>query len=125
MKHPESSKKYHVSVTDMNENGDGFVRIDRMAVFIPGLVAGDTADVTLTESRKNYAVGQCDALITPSEHRIAPQCPAFGKCGGCTLCHVTYEYENSVKQNCVKSALRRMKLPFDELERELHPRSAG
>jgi 23S rRNA (uracil1939-C5)-methyltransferase len=116
MKHPESSKKYRVDVTDMNENGDGFVRIDRMAVFIPGLVAGDTADVTLTESRKNYAVGQCDALITPSEHRIAPQCPAFGKCGGCTLCHVTYEYENTVKQNCVKSALRRMKLPFELVE---------
>ena len=116
MKQPESPTKYRLTVTDMNENGDGFTRLDRMALFIPGLVTGDTADVTLTESRKNYAVGRCDALIAPSEYRIVPECPSFGKCGGCTLCHVTYEFENTVKQNCVKSALRRMKLPFDLVE---------
>lgn len=116
MKQPESQKKYRLTITDMNENGDGFARIDRMAVFVPGLVPGDTADVTLTESRKNYAVGRCDALLTPSEHRIEPECPVFGTCGGCTLGHVTLEFENTVKQNCVKSALRRMKLPFDLVE---------
>ncbi len=116
MKQPESSQKYSLTITDMNENGDGFARLDRMAVFIPGLVTGDTADVTLTESRKNYAVGRCDTLSAPSGYRIPPECPAFGTCGGCTLGHVTYEFENTVKQNCVKSALRRMKLPFDLVE---------
>ncbi len=116
MKQTETNQTHRLTVTDMNENGDGFARIDRMAVFIPGLVTGDTADVTLTESRKNYAVGRCDGLLTPSEHRISPECSAFGTCGGCTLAHVTYEYENTVKQNCVKSALRRMKLPHDVVE---------
>lgn len=118
MNQNENSRAYRLTITDTNENGDGFARIDRMAVFTPGLVTGDIADITITESRKNYAVGQCTALVTPSEHRIEPVCASFGTCGGCTLCHVTYEFENIVKQNCVKSALRRMKLPHESLEVE-------
>ena len=110
------NQTHRLTITDTSENGEGFARLDRMAVFVPGLVTGDTADVILTESRKNYAVGQCAALISPSEHRISPVCPSFGRCGGCSLCHVSYEFENTVKQNCVKSALRRMKLPYDLVE---------
>ncbi|MBQ4590566.1 MAG: class I SAM-dependent RNA methyltransferase [Clostridia bacterium] len=110
------NQTHRLTITDTSENGEGFARLDRMAVFVPGLVTGDTADVILTESRKNYAVGQCAALISPSEHRISPACPSFGRCGGCSLCHVSYEFENTVKQNCVKSALRRMKLPYDLVE---------
>ena len=113
---PTSLSPYRLAITDTNENGDGFARIDRLAVFTPGLVAGDTAEVVLVESRKNYAVGRCERLVTPSEHRIEPVCPSFGVCGGCTLCHVTYDFENTVKQNCVKSALRRMKLPHELVE---------
>jgi len=105
-----------LAITDMNENGDGFARLDRLAVFTPGLVAGDVADIILTESRKNYAVGRCERLVTPSGYRIEPVCPSFGDCGGCTLCHVSYDYENIVKQNCVKSALRRAKLPHESVE---------
>jgi len=104
---------HRLTISDMNENGEGFARIDRMAVFVPGLVTGDTADVTITETKKNYAVGACAELIEPSEYRIEPECPAFGNCGGCSLCHVSYEFENTVKQNCVKAALRRMKLPYE------------
>jgi len=107
---------HRLTISDMNENGEGFARIDRMAVFVPGLVTGDTADVALTETKKNYAVGACMELIAPSEYRIEPECPAFGNCGGCSLCHVAYEFENTVKQNCVKAALRRMKLPYELVE---------
>ena len=116
MKQQEANQTYCLTITDMNENGDGFARIDRMALFTPGLVTGDVAEISVAESRKNYAVGTCVSLHTPSEFRISPECPSFGQCGGCTLCHVNYEFENTVKQNSVKSALRRMKLPHDLVE---------
>ncbi len=110
------NQTHRLTITDMNENGDGFARLDRLAVFIPDLVPGDTADVEITESRKNYAVGRAVNLLIPSEHRVPPVCPSFGHCGGCSLCHVTYDFENTVKQNSVKSALRRAKLPYDLVE---------
>lgn len=109
----EALQKHRLAITDTNENGDGFARLDRMAVFIPGLVSGDVADVTITDTRKNYAIGRCDRLLDRSVHRIAPVCADFGSCGGCTLCHVTYEYENAVKYGCVRSALRRVGLSPD------------
>lgn len=109
-------ENHRVTITDVNENGEGFARIGRMAVFIPGLVTGDIADIAITETRKNYAVGKCINLISESEHRTAPICSDFGVCGGCTLCHVTYEFENQIKQNCVKSALRRAGLSYDCVE---------
>ncbi len=110
------NQTHRLTITDMNENGDGFARLDSLAVFTPGLVPGDTADVEITESRKNYAVGRCVRLAEASEHRIPPVCPSFGRCGGCTLCHVSYDFENSVKRNSVKAALRRAKLPYDLVE---------
>lgn len=107
---------HRLTITDMNENGDGFARLERLAVFIPNLVPGDIADVEIIESRKNYVLGRTVNLLTPSEHRIPPVCPSFGSCGGCSLCHVTYDFENFVKQNSVKSALRRAKLPYNLVE---------
>ena len=109
----EFDRTYRVTVSDTNENGDGFVKLNGIAVFIHGLVTGDTADIRITERRKNYCLGECVSLIEPSAYRTAPVCENFRKCGGCSLCHVSYEFENDIKAETVKNALRRAKLPYD------------
>ncbi len=107
---------YRVNIIDTNENAVGIARIDGAVVFVPGLVRGDTADVKITSLKKNYAIAECVSLVEESEHRIAPVCPHAGECGGCTLSHVTYEHENEIKRNTVRSALRRLKMPHNAVE---------
>ena len=109
----EKNSIYRVNIIDTNENAVGVAKIDGAAVFVPGLVRGDVADVRIVSVKKNYALAECVALVSPSEYRIESVCPLASECGGCTLSHVTYEYENEIKRNTVKAAFRRASLPYD------------
>ncbi|MBQ8512966.1 MAG: class I SAM-dependent RNA methyltransferase [Clostridia bacterium] len=111
---------YRITVTDVNEDGAGFCRIDGMAVFVPGLLAGESAEVRIVSAEKNYAIGECVRRLNDSPERITPVCPSSEVCGGCTLAHVTFEEENRIKQNSVKSAFRRAGLPFGLVEETVH-----
>ena len=106
--------------TDMNEMGSGIVRIDGMVVFVPGLIPGETAEITVTEKKKNYAFGTLTRLISPSRDRTAPLCPDAAVCGGCSLGHVSFETENAVKRNTVRAALRKAGLGDIPVEPVLH-----
>ena len=107
---------YTIEIADVNENGAGFGRIDGMAVFVPGLLTGETAEIRITSIEKNYAMGECVHRLADSPDRIEPVCPSASVCGGCTLAHTTYEAENRIKRNSVKAAFRRAGLPFDPVE---------
>ncbi len=106
--------------TDMNEMGSGIVRIDGMVVFVPGLIPGETAEITVTEKKKNYAFGSLIRLISPSRDRTVPLCPDAAVCGGCSLGHVSFETENAVKRNTVRAALRKAGLGEVPVEPVLH-----
>lgn len=112
----EKNSICRVNIIDTNENAVGIAKIDGAVVFVPGLVKGDTADVRIVSVKKNYAVAECVSTVSASEHRIAPVCPHAGECGGCTLSHVTYEHENEIKRNTVRSALRRLKMPHEAVD---------
>lgn len=111
---------YQLAVTDVNEDGAGFGRIDGMAVFVPGLLEGETAEIRIVSAEKNYAVGECIRRLKDSPDRITPVCPSYTLCGGCTLAHVSFEAENRIKRNSVKSAFRRAGLPFEPVEETVH-----
>jgi len=102
-----------IKILDTNEMGVGIGKIDGMAVFVPGLLPGEEAEICLTEKEKNYALGACVKRLCDSEERIADACPDAELCGGCALGFATYREENRIKKNTVCAALRRVRLPFD------------
>lgn len=101
-----------VKIIDTNENGVGIAKHDGMVVFVPGVITGEVAEIRITGSEKNFSYGECVNRISDSEHRIDDPCPSAALCGGCTLGFVTYEFENLIKQNTVKAALRRAGLDY-------------
>ena len=116
----ELNEIFTIEITDVNENGAGFCRIDGMAVFVPGLLAGEKAEIRITSREKNYAMGECVHRLTDSPDRIAPVCPSAEICGGCTLAHTTFDNENRIKRDSVRAAFRRAGLPFGMVEPTLH-----
>ncbi|MGN1345178.1 MAG: TRAM domain-containing protein, partial [Eubacteriales bacterium] len=42
-------EKMRIRISDTKENGDGFARVEGMAVFVPGLVTGDIAEICVEE----------------------------------------------------------------------------
>ncbi len=100
-------KVFTAEVTEMNLMGNGIVKLDGCVVFVIGAVDGDVVTARITEEKKNYKIAQIVSIDKPSPHRIAPDCSAYGKCGGCCLRHISYDHEAEIKRLGVESALRR------------------
>lgn len=102
-------------ITDMNERGVGVAKVDGAVVFVPETVTHDVIEARIVSKEKNYYVGECVGVVSPSEYRTVPVC-ADKKCGGCTLSHISYELENRIKNNTVRSAFRRAGLDYSLVE---------
>lgn len=92
---------------DMNTLGNGIAKADGCVVFCLGAADGEAVTVRICEEKKNYKTAELVTVDESSPHRQEPDCPVFGKCGGCTLRHITYAHETEVKTASVKAALRR------------------
>lgn len=99
-----------LTITAMSAEGSGIGRSpEGIAVFVPFTAVGDIVRCRIVKVQKTLAYGIVDELLTPSAHRaVTAPCAAFGKCGGCTYCHVTYEAELQYKWQRVADAVTRI-----------------
>ncbi len=88
---------------------EGICRHQGMAVFVPGLLPGETAEVRIVKVEKRYAFGRMEHLCSePSADRKAPGCAAYPKCGGCTGRHMSYEATLRTKREQVQNCFSRI-----------------
>lgn len=78
------------------------------AIFVPFTAVGDSLRVKIVKVCKSYAFGIVEQILKAGEGRTAPDCPIYGKCGGCALRHLSYEAELAAKQRFVEDAMRRI-----------------
>ncbi|MDR2087848.1 MAG: 23S rRNA (uracil(1939)-C(5))-methyltransferase RlmD [Clostridiales Family XIII bacterium] len=98
-----------VRITDTDASGRGVGRMDDgLAVFVPGLIPGDLAFVTIERMKRRFAVASLKRLIEPSPNRVAPLCAQFSRCGGCSLQHMRYPEQARMKERLVETALVRI-----------------
>ena len=97
-----------MEITALSNDGNGVGHIDGCAVFVPFTAPGDRARVRIAKVQKNYAFGILTELIAPGPDRIEPDCPAFGRCGGCALRHLRYSAELAAKTQFVQDAFDRI-----------------
>ena len=97
-----------VNIDSINSSGFGVCRIDGVVCFVQGGVTGDTLEIKIIKSKKNYNIGRIEKIITPSPKRTENDCSVFKKCGGCVYRHVKYEDEAMFKENIVRDAFMRI-----------------
>ncbi len=107
-----------LEITGVTAEGSGVGRYTEeesagIAVFVPFTAVGDRIRCKILKVQKNHAYGKMEELLTASPDRCpagseSHHCDAFGKCGGCTWRHVTYEAELRYKRQRVEDALRRI-----------------
>lgn len=97
-----------VTITDLNDTGEGVGRLGSRVVFVPDTVTGDRILVRLVRIKSNYAIGKLHQVLEASGHRIRPHCIVADKCGGCQWQHIDYSYQLEAKQNLVIQALERI-----------------
>lgn len=88
---------------------EGVARAEGMAVFVPGMLPGETAPVRLVKVQSRYAFGRlAGPIAAPSPDRREPDCAAWPRCGGCTCRHMRYEATLAHKRRQVADCFQRI-----------------
>lgn len=110
-----------VDIFALDHQGRGIARIDNKVVFVSNVLPNETAEIKITQEKKNYAVGELIKIINISDKRIAPICPHFHDCGGCDVMHMSYEDELVYKENKVKEILKKFAALDPSLVKDIVP----
>ena len=104
----EKNRIYRAHIDGYSSEGLGIARIDGQVVFVHGAIRGEICDVLVMKVLKNAAFGKAVRVYAPSPHRVEPDCPYYGRCGGCDFRHMDREEELDAKRQRVQDALRRI-----------------
>ncbi|MDY4145445.1 MAG: 23S rRNA (uracil(1939)-C(5))-methyltransferase RlmD [Bacilli bacterium] len=93
-----------LTIKRMGINGEGIGYYKRKAIFVPMAITGEIVEVKITEDLEKYAYGEVTKYKKMSEHRVKPRCEYYGRCGGCQMQHIDYNYQLEIKRDLVKEA---------------------
>jgi 23S rRNA (uracil1939-C5)-methyltransferase len=93
------------SVASLDQEGRGIARIDGKAVFVEGALPGEVVSITTLKRKPTYEIARADVILKGSAARVAPRCPHFGICGGCSMQHLDSAAQVAAKQRTLEDAL--------------------
>lgn len=96
-----------LTIKRMGINGEGIGYYKRKAIFVPNTIVGEVVEVKITEELEKYAYGEVTKFKKMSEHRVKPRCDYYGRCGGCQMQHISYDYQLQYKKDCVIEAFEK------------------
>ncbi|MEW6427784.1 MAG: class I SAM-dependent RNA methyltransferase [Thermodesulfobacteriota bacterium] len=89
--------------------GSGLARdSEGRVVFVDGGLPGEEVEVRVTGGRRDYRTAVVTRVVLPSDDRVEPPCPYFGRCGGCQLQHLRYEAQLAAKEEILREQLQRL-----------------
>ena len=114
MQDPISSREHFrlrivdLKIEDVAFGGKGVGRENGKAVFVPFTIDGEMISAQITREKKQFAEAEVVDLQERSPHRVNPECPYFGRCGGCSYQHIDYEHQLAIKWRQVRDVLQRI-----------------
>ena len=97
-----------LKIGDVAFGGKGVGRLDGKAIFIPFTIDGEKVRAKIVREKRNFAEAELESVSEASTHRVEPSCPYFGRCGGCSYQHISYDHQLEIKSRQVESALNRI-----------------
>lgn len=83
------TRSVELDILAIGARGDGLAKLDGENVFVPLSLQGDRVVARLEGRRGDGLTASLIELITAGPSRQEPPCPLFGRCGGCSLQHVS------------------------------------
>lgn len=97
-----------LKIEDIAFGGKGVARENGKAVFIPFTIDGETVSAEIVRDKKKFADAELLLVKEASPHRVSPECPYFGRCGGCSYQHIDYDHQLALKWRQVRDVLQRL-----------------
>lgn len=104
----KKNQEYACTVEGCTGEGLGVARIGGRAVFVRDALPGEACRIQILKAGKTAVYARVLERESVSPHRVAPDCPYYGKCGGCAWRHVDYAGELEYKLQRVNDAFQRI-----------------
>lgn len=95
-------------ITGATHDGRGIVAGDGKKVFVSGALDGEEVRYVRRKRRRKFDEAELLEVLAPSPDRVDARCDVFGRCGGCSLQHVSPEHQRQIKFQTLKDNLERI-----------------
>jgi tRNA/tmRNA/rRNA uracil-C5-methylase (TrmA/RlmC/RlmD family) len=95
-------------IEDIAFGGKGVGRDTGKTVFVPYTIDGELVSAEIVREKKQFAEAEVTEVKEASPDRVQPECPYFGRCGGCAYQHISYEHQLAIKWRQVRDVLQRI-----------------
>ena len=96
------------SISGVTHDGRGIADGDGKKAFVAGALEGETVTYIRRKSHRNFDEAELLEVHEASPDRIDAKCEAFGRCGGCSLQHVSEEHQRDIKSQTLRDNLERI-----------------
>ncbi len=97
-----------LTIEDLSHDGRGVARVDGKAWFVAGGLPGERVRAKRTAKHRQFDEAEVVEVLDASPERVAPACPHFGTCGGCSLQHLSPAGQIAAKQRTLLENLERI-----------------
>lgn len=95
-------------IETLTHEGRGLTHIDGKTVFVDGALAGERVRFRYTRIQRRFDEATVIDVLRAAPDRVAPKCPHFGICGGCSLQHLDATAQIQVKQASLADVFTRI-----------------
>ncbi len=95
-------------ITGVTHDGRGIADVAGKKVFVAGALEGEEVRFIRRKSKRNFDEAELLEILDASANRIEARCAAFGRCGGCSLQHVSEEQQRAIKFQTLRDNLERI-----------------
>ena len=96
------------TIESATHDGRGIAALEGKKVFVAGALQGETVRFQRRKSRRNFDEAELLEIIEASPERIDARCEAYGRCGGCSLQHVSEEQQRRIKEQALRDNFERI-----------------
>ena len=108
-------------IESLDHEARGITRLEGKTIFVEGALPGEKVEYTSFRRKPNYEVAQADRILKASPDRVAPKCPHYGSCGGCSMQHLDSTAQVAAKQRVLESSLWHLgRLRAEQLYAPIH-----
>ena len=95
-------------ILSVTHDGRGVADAAGKKVFVAGALEGERVQFRRRKSRRNFDEAELIEVLEASAERVEARCAAFGRCGGCSLQHVTPTQQRLIKSRVLRDNLQRI-----------------
>ncbi len=95
-------------IASATHDGRGIAALEGKKVFVAGALPGEEVRFQRRKFRRNFDEAELLEILEASPERIEARCAVFGRCGGCSLQHISESAQREIKQQALMDNFERI-----------------